>query len=90
MIVGKQSRASKIFDAANVIFMIVILLLTLYPLWYVVVGSFNKGLDFMKGGVYFFPRAFTLENYKAVLREESASSEVTIKLLTLVRSCLLQ
>ncbi len=53
MIVGKQSRASKIFDAANVIFMIVILLLTLYPLWYVVVGSFNKGLDFMKGGVYF-------------------------------------
>ena len=29
MIVGKQSRASKIFDAANVIFMIVILLLTL-------------------------------------------------------------
>ena len=71
MIVGKQSRASKIFDAANVIFMIVILLLTLYPLWYVVVGSFNKGLDFMKGGVYFFPRAFTLENYKAVLREES-------------------
>lgn len=75
MIVGKQSRASKIFDAANVIFMIVILLLTLYPLWYVVVGSFNKGLDFMKGGVYFFPRALLWK----IIRRCCAKNPFTVR-----------
>lgn len=45
--------------------------LTFYPMWYVVVGSFSEGADYIKGGVYFFPRVFTLENYKVIVSSKA-------------------
>lgn len=45
--------------------------LTFYPMWYVVVGSFSEGADYIKGGVYFFPRVFTLENYKVIVSSQA-------------------
>jgi putative aldouronate transport system permease protein len=38
----------------------------LYPFYYCLVQSFNNGYDSRIGGVYWFPRKFTLENYQAV------------------------
>lgn len=35
----------------------------MFPFWYCVVQSFNEGLDARAGGVYFWPRKFTMENY---------------------------
>jgi putative aldouronate transport system permease protein len=44
-------------------FMVVV---TLYPFWNTVVVSFNLGTDTIRGGIYLWPRIFTLANYKAV------------------------
>ncbi len=60
----------ELFDIFNNLFMIVVILITLYPFWYCLVGSLNQGFDYLKGGVYFFPRVFSLENYIIVLREK--------------------
>ncbi|WP_039833158.1 carbohydrate ABC transporter permease [Paenibacillus sonchi] len=49
----------------NVLFMI--MLTMLYPFYYVLIASFNKGSDSLLGGVYLWPRSFTLENYKMFL-----------------------
>jgi putative aldouronate transport system permease protein len=38
----------------------------LYPFYFCLVQSFNNGYDSRAGSVYWFPRAFTLENYKTV------------------------
>ncbi|HHY83221.1 MAG TPA: carbohydrate ABC transporter permease [Clostridiales bacterium] len=57
------------FDILNYIFMICIVFITLYPFYYVMVLSFNEGLDASRGGVFFWPRKFTLENYKVILSE---------------------
>ena len=38
-------------------------IVTLYPFYYTIICSFNDGLDLMKGGVYLWPRKFTLSNY---------------------------
>lgn len=46
--------------------MLLICFVTLYPIWYVLINSFNDGKDAMLGGIYWFPRVFSLENYKAV------------------------
>ncbi len=43
------------------------MLICLYPFWYVVAGSFNSGSDYMRGGVLFWPRRFSLENYQVVM-----------------------
>ena len=39
-------------------------IVTLYPFYYTILCSFNDGLDLMKGGIYFWPRKFTLSNYE--------------------------
>ncbi|MDE6816201.1 MAG: carbohydrate ABC transporter permease [Lachnospiraceae bacterium] len=44
-------------------------IVTLYPFYYTIVCSFNDGLDLMKGGVYLWPRKFTLGNYKLFLED---------------------
>ncbi len=43
----------------------------LYPFWNTLVLSFNDSLDAMRGGIYFWPRVWSLENYKAALRDSS-------------------
>lgn len=56
---------------SDVIIYLVLVLLTfvmLYPFWNAVVLSFNDGKDAMLGGIYFWPRKFTLANYVQVFK----------------------
>ena len=45
-------------------------IVTLYPFYYTIICSFNDGLDLMKGGVYLWPRKFTLSNYELFIGDE--------------------
>lgn len=59
------------FDWINYIVMALISFLMLYPLWYCIVGSFNEGSDYLRGGVFLWPRKWTFANYKAVFLDRS-------------------
>ena len=59
------------FDWVNYFFMLLMILIMVYPFWYCLAGSFNEGLDYMRGGVFLWPRAFTIANYKALFYEKS-------------------
>lgn len=63
----KGSTGEKIFKICNTVFMLLLCLTTLYPLYYIVIYSLNEGMDSMRGGLYLFPRVFTLFNYEYVL-----------------------
>ncbi len=65
---GKKHRKG-VFDYVNLVFMIIFALLSVYPLIYVLAGSFNQGSDYIAGGIYLFPRVFSLENYRVVLAD---------------------
>jgi putative aldouronate transport system permease protein len=62
----RKTKADGIFDVLNVLLMITICFVTIYPIWFVLVNSFNDGMDAMQGGIYWLPRQFSLDNYKAV------------------------
>jgi len=65
----RRTRGDWIFDQFNVIAMLIICFATLYPIWYVLVNSFNDGTDAMTGGqIYWIPRQFSLENYVTVFQ----------------------
>ncbi len=64
-----HGRSLNWFDCLLIVFFVVFSLLTLFPLWYVVVGSFNNGVDYTAGGVWFWPRRFTLDNYVIVVND---------------------
>ena len=44
---------------------------TEHHIWYVLTGSFNEGTDYLKGGVYIFPRVFTGSNYKVIFLDSA-------------------
>ena len=51
------------------ILMLVICFVSLYPVWYTVVISFNDSGDALRGGIYWWPRKFSLESYKTVFQD---------------------
>ena len=70
----KHIRKSKLnkhihtFDVLNFSFMLIFMFLCIFPIFYVLAGSFNQGADYAIGGVYLLPRKFTFENYVVVLK----------------------
>lgn len=52
-----------------------------YPFWNAAVISFNSGQDTALGGVTFWPRAFSLENYAVVFRDERLMNGFMISIL---------
>jgi len=52
-------------------FLAVLAFVTLYPFWNALVISFNSGEDTSLGGVTFWPRAFSLENYDIVFKDST-------------------
>ncbi len=63
----KISFGEKIFRVFNTVLLVGLCLITLYPLYYIIVYSLNEGTDSLKGGLYLFPRIFTWFNYEYVL-----------------------
>ena len=61
------STGEKVFNVCNTVFMVLLCLVMLYPVYYVLILSLNEGTDSMKGGIWFYPRAFTMFNYQYVL-----------------------
>lgn len=74
----KLSRGERIFDVFNVAIMTLFAVICLYPFVYVVALSFNEGKDAMRGGIYFFPRAFTFENYKKLFEDKRLAGSFLI------------
>ncbi|MCM3699340.1 carbohydrate ABC transporter permease [Paenibacillus macerans] len=64
----RRTRGEAIFDLLNNFGMLLICFVTLYPVWYVLVNSLNEGMDGMRGGIYWWPRVFSFENYGAVFQ----------------------
>ena len=57
------STKTKIIRGLLFAFMLIIALLTLYPIIYVVLGSFKENQELLVGGVNIFPQKFVVDNY---------------------------
>ncbi|WP_040950744.1 carbohydrate ABC transporter permease [Gorillibacterium massiliense] len=62
----KRNTSDRLFDAVNGILLVLIGIVTLYPFWNILVLSFNNALDTLRGGIYLWPRSFTLDNFKII------------------------
>ncbi len=63
----KHLGKNNVWDWVIIALLAMFTLICLYPFWYVVVGSFNSGSDYLRGGVLFWPRVFSMENYRVVM-----------------------
>lgn len=75
------TRSDKIFDICNVIFMTIVLIATVYPFLNVLAISLNDSIDTVRGGIYIWPRAFTLENYKTIFAYDTLLQGLKVSIL---------
>ena len=71
------------FSVFIAVFMIIFVVVTLYPVLNTLAISFNDGTDALKGGIYLWPRKFTLKNYTTVLQKNNL---VTGAIVTVART----
>ncbi len=67
----KASTADKVFTVCNTIFMILFVIITLYPVLNTLAIAFNDGTDALRGGIYLWPRKWTLKNFMTVLQKDN-------------------
>lgn len=62
----RTTTGEKIFTVFNYILMIILVFITVYPIWYVAVASFSSGEAVTTGKVMFWVKDFTLDAYTQV------------------------
>lgn len=65
----KQTNADRLYDIAILILISLLLLIILYPLWFVIIASVSDSSEVMKGNVIFWPKEFSFEAYEKVLQD---------------------
>ena len=65
---GRSSAGSRVFDVCNVLFMLMLCFIMLYPMWYVLCASFSDPETLvLHTGPVFLPLNFSVVNYDKVL-----------------------
>ncbi|GGF94902.1 carbohydrate ABC transporter permease [Paenibacillus abyssi] len=82
--VSLRRKKFNLFDTLNILFMIVLMIVTLYPFVNMIAVSLNNANDTVRGGIYLWPRMWTLDNYKYVLNEATIFHATMISVLRTV------
>ena len=69
---NKLTRGEKVFQAINTVFLIFMLIITMYPFWYIIVASVSSNTEVLQAnGKMLWPRGFNVSAYKEVLKYAS-------------------
>lgn len=79
-----MGKKVKTFDVILIVLMAIIALITVYPFLNVLAISLNEAADTVKGGIYIWPREFTLQNYKEIF--DGSSKLPTGLLISVLRT----
>ena len=67
--IENKSLGSKIFDVLNVVFLVIVTLICIMPVWYVLCVSLSSREAVNAGKVAFWPVGFNLFSYQKILGE---------------------
>ena len=88
--IKKRSRHDKIWDTIIGIFMAIFVVVTLYPILNTLAISFNDGIDSVRGGIYIWPRVFSLQNYQTVFHNPKLTQAAFISVSRTVIATVVQ
>ncbi|UJF31789.1 carbohydrate ABC transporter permease [Paenibacillus hexagrammi] len=77
------SKGERVFIASNYTFFIVLMLVMIYPFWYIVMGSLSDP-TMITGGLFLKPSGFSLASYRAVLHNVSILSGFEVTLISTI------
>lgn len=67
----RRFSSDTMFDCFNTVFMTIVLLAVLYPLYFIVIASISDPNAIYSGQVVLLPKALTLEGYKLLIEEKA-------------------
>ncbi len=91
-----SSAGSRFFTGLNAFVLILIILITFYPLYYVLITSISNGMMVMQGKVRLYPIGVTFDSYKSITSDpqlfrslwNSVLYTVVGTLINIIMSCL--
>ncbi|CAN7735804.1 carbohydrate ABC transporter permease [Paenibacillus sp. LjRoot153] len=75
-----KQRNDIVFLAAVYLFIILVFLITFYPFWNIFIISMNNAEDTIRGGLYLWPRDFSLESYRQILSDSEIWNAIKVTL----------
>jgi len=85
----KRLKGWTMFDTIVTLIAFIIILITLYPMLYVISCSFSDPYEVLAGRVYLLPKGFTLKAYEIVGMDMKYWKSVSVTVLYVVLACLL-
>lgn len=67
----RESAGTRVFDVVNVMIMLAIAAVTLFPIWHVLVVSLSGGMAVQTGQVVVWPKDLTFSSYMQVFKDNS-------------------
>ncbi|MDK2809763.1 MAG: putative aldouronate transport system permease protein [Petroclostridium sp.] len=84
-----RNISSRLFDVFIYLVMIFVFVITLYPFLNILAISLNDSIDTVKGGIYLWPRVFTLRNYEEIFKYSNLTNAFKVSVLRTVIGTLL-
>ncbi len=79
-----EGKGYAVFSVINILCMFIVILLTVVPYLNVLAKALNDGTDSLRGGITIFPRVFTLENFKILLKDSDMYMAALVTVLRVV------
>ena len=67
----KRINQDRVFDGVNLLLMLVLLVVFIWPLWFVLIASISDPAQVWQGNVILFPKDITLDAYKEVIQYDT-------------------
>ena len=76
----KRSVGEKVFKVINYLLIIALCLSIILPFLNIIALAFNPGKDAEKGGIYFWPRMWSLDNFSHAFQTASIGTAFTVSI----------
>ena len=81
--ITKKKKVSRtpgewVLDIVKVLFLALVVIVTVYPFWNIFVISINDATDAIRGGIYFWPRKFSLSSYQEILGRKTFRDSIKV------------
>lgn len=74
----KRTPSDTILDAVKVVFLVLAVVVCLYPFWNIFIVSINDANDAMRGGLYLLPRKLSLASYADILGRSTFQHSILV------------
>ena len=75
--VKRESVGDKAYNILVVVFLVILSLIVIYPLYYMLIVSISDGYEVVRGDIKFFPKGINIQAYRFILQRPSIAQSYT-------------